>query len=157
MMTSTQPRTAIPTLIHWVGGHPLDSTSGRTADVTNPATGEIVAHLPLASEDEAANGVVAAAKAAFPARRDTSQARRARVLFQFRELLNGFGGWKNSLFGDTHAHGTDGVHFFTRGKVVTTRWLESRSRGRESGLPDERLNLMDRHTVSQHMMLRSKE
>ena len=25
-----------------------------------------------------------------------------------------FGGWKNSLFGDTHAHGTDGVHFFTR-------------------------------------------
>ena len=29
-----------------------------------------------------------------------------------------FGGWKNSLFGDTHAHGTDGVHFFTRGKVV---------------------------------------
>ncbi len=28
-----------------------------------------------------------------------------------------FGGWKNSLFGDTHAHGTEGVHFFTRGKV----------------------------------------
>jgi malonate-semialdehyde dehydrogenase (acetylating)/methylmalonate-semialdehyde dehydrogenase len=33
-----------------------------------------------------------------------------------------FGGWKASLFGDTHAHGTEGVHFFTRGKVVTTRW-----------------------------------
>jgi malonate-semialdehyde dehydrogenase (acetylating)/methylmalonate-semialdehyde dehydrogenase len=33
-----------------------------------------------------------------------------------------FGGWKNSLFGDTHAHGTEGVHFFTRGKVVTSRW-----------------------------------
>jgi malonate-semialdehyde dehydrogenase (acetylating)/methylmalonate-semialdehyde dehydrogenase len=33
-----------------------------------------------------------------------------------------FGGWKNSLFGDSHAHGTDGVHFYTRGKVVTTRW-----------------------------------
>jgi malonate-semialdehyde dehydrogenase (acetylating)/methylmalonate-semialdehyde dehydrogenase len=33
-----------------------------------------------------------------------------------------FGGWKNSLFGDTHAHGTEGVHFVTRGKVVTTRW-----------------------------------
>uniref|UniRef100_UPI00404B7A57 CoA-acylating methylmalonate-semialdehyde dehydrogenase n=1 Tax=Candidatus Planktophila sp. TaxID=2175601 RepID=UPI00404B7A57 len=30
-----------------------------------------------------------------------------------------FGGWKNSLFGDSHAHGTEGVHFFTRGKVVT--------------------------------------
>jgi malonate-semialdehyde dehydrogenase (acetylating) / methylmalonate-semialdehyde dehydrogenase len=33
-----------------------------------------------------------------------------------------FGGWKSSLFGDTHAHGVEGVHFFTRGKVVTTRW-----------------------------------
>jgi malonate-semialdehyde dehydrogenase (acetylating)/methylmalonate-semialdehyde dehydrogenase len=33
-----------------------------------------------------------------------------------------FGGWKSSLFGDTHAHGTEGVHFFTRGKVVTSRW-----------------------------------
>jgi malonate-semialdehyde dehydrogenase (acetylating) / methylmalonate-semialdehyde dehydrogenase len=35
-----------------------------------------------------------------------------------------FGGWKSSLFGDTHAHGTDGVHFYTRGKVVTSRWLD---------------------------------
>src|SRR5699024_12543364 len=35
-----------------------------------------------------------------------------------------FGGWKNSLFGDTHAHGTEGVHFFTRGKAVTTRWVD---------------------------------
>ncbi len=33
-----------------------------------------------------------------------------------------FGGWKSSLFGDTHAHGVEGVHFFTRGKVVTSRW-----------------------------------
>jgi malonate-semialdehyde dehydrogenase (acetylating)/methylmalonate-semialdehyde dehydrogenase len=35
-----------------------------------------------------------------------------------------FGGWKNSLFGDTHAHGTEGVHFFTRAKAVTARWPE---------------------------------
>jgi malonate-semialdehyde dehydrogenase (acetylating)/methylmalonate-semialdehyde dehydrogenase len=33
-----------------------------------------------------------------------------------------FGGWKASLFGDTHVHGTEGVHFYTRGKVVTARW-----------------------------------
>ncbi len=33
-----------------------------------------------------------------------------------------FGGWKASLFGDSHAHGAEGVHFFTRGKVVTSRW-----------------------------------
>ena len=35
-----------------------------------------------------------------------------------------FGGWKASLFGDSHAYGPEGVHFFTRGKVVTTRWPE---------------------------------
>ncbi|GAA1738366.1 CoA-acylating methylmalonate-semialdehyde dehydrogenase [Luedemannella helvata] len=35
-----------------------------------------------------------------------------------------FGGWKASLFGDTHVHGTEGVSFYTRGKVVTTRWPE---------------------------------
>ncbi|MFA9430185.1 CoA-acylating methylmalonate-semialdehyde dehydrogenase [Egicoccus sp. AB-alg2] len=36
-----------------------------------------------------------------------------------------FGGWKHSLFGDTHVHGTEGVHFYTRGKVVTARWPET--------------------------------
>ena len=36
-----------------------------------------------------------------------------------------FGGWKQSLFGDAHAHGADGVQFFTRGKVVTSRWPDA--------------------------------
>jgi malonate-semialdehyde dehydrogenase (acetylating)/methylmalonate-semialdehyde dehydrogenase len=35
-----------------------------------------------------------------------------------------FGGWKSSLFGDTHVHGPEGVKFYTRAKVVTTRWPE---------------------------------
>jgi len=47
-----------------------------------------------------------------------------------------FGGWKNSLFGDTHAHGTEGVHFFTRGKVVTTRWLDPSHGGLDLGFPE---------------------
>ena len=46
-----------------------------------------------------------------------------------------FGGWKNSLFGDTHAHGAEGVHFFTRGKVVTTRWLDPSHGGVDLGFP----------------------
>jgi malonate-semialdehyde dehydrogenase (acetylating) / methylmalonate-semialdehyde dehydrogenase len=46
-----------------------------------------------------------------------------------------FGGWKSSLFGDTHAHGTEGVHFFTRGKVVTTRWLDPSQGGIDLGFP----------------------
>ncbi|MFI0374450.1 CoA-acylating methylmalonate-semialdehyde dehydrogenase [Actinomadura sp. 1N219] len=47
-----------------------------------------------------------------------------------------FGGWKNSLFGDTHAHGTEGVHFFTRGKVVTSRWPDPARSGLDLGFPE---------------------
>jgi malonate-semialdehyde dehydrogenase (acetylating)/methylmalonate-semialdehyde dehydrogenase len=46
-----------------------------------------------------------------------------------------FGGWKHSLFGDAHAHGTDGVHFYTRGKVVTSRWLDPSHGGLNLGFP----------------------
>jgi malonate-semialdehyde dehydrogenase (acetylating)/methylmalonate-semialdehyde dehydrogenase len=46
-----------------------------------------------------------------------------------------FGGWKSSLFGDTHAHGSEGVHFFTRGKVVTSRWLDPSHGGLNLGFP----------------------
>jgi malonate-semialdehyde dehydrogenase (acetylating)/methylmalonate-semialdehyde dehydrogenase len=46
-----------------------------------------------------------------------------------------FGGWKNSLFGDTHAHGLEGVHFYTRGKVVTSRWLDPSHGGINLGFP----------------------
>ena len=33
-----------------------------------------------------------------------------------------FTGWKGSFFGDLHVHGTDGIDFYTRKKVVVTRW-----------------------------------
>ncbi len=46
-----------------------------------------------------------------------------------------FGGWKDSLFGDTHAHGADGVHFFTRGKVITSRWPDPGAGGINLGFP----------------------
>jgi malonate-semialdehyde dehydrogenase (acetylating)/methylmalonate-semialdehyde dehydrogenase len=48
-----------------------------------------------------------------------------------------FGGWKNSLFGDTHAHGVEGVHFFTRGKVITSRWLDPSHGGINLGFPTQ--------------------
>ncbi|MGB7359228.1 MAG: aldehyde dehydrogenase family protein, partial [Mycobacterium sp.] len=50
-----------------------------------------------------------------------------------------FGGWKNSLFGDAHAHGTDGVNFYTRQKAITQRWLDPSSRvsgGINLGFPE---------------------
>jgi len=46
-----------------------------------------------------------------------------------------FGGWKASLFGDSHAHGMDGVQFFTRQKAITSRWLDPSHGGIELGFP----------------------
>jgi malonate-semialdehyde dehydrogenase (acetylating)/methylmalonate-semialdehyde dehydrogenase len=46
-----------------------------------------------------------------------------------------FGGWKSSLFGDSHVHGREGVHFYTRGKVVTSRWPDPQHRGVNLGFP----------------------
>jgi malonate-semialdehyde dehydrogenase (acetylating)/methylmalonate-semialdehyde dehydrogenase len=46
-----------------------------------------------------------------------------------------FGGWKNSAFGDTKAHGVEGVHFFTRGKAITSRWLDPSHGGINLGFP----------------------
>ncbi|MDO0974080.1 CoA-acylating methylmalonate-semialdehyde dehydrogenase [Mycolicibacterium frederiksbergense] len=47
-----------------------------------------------------------------------------------------FGGWKASLFGDSHAHGMDGVNFFTRQKAITSRWLDPSHGGINLGFPE---------------------
>jgi malonate-semialdehyde dehydrogenase (acetylating)/methylmalonate-semialdehyde dehydrogenase len=49
-----------------------------------------------------------------------------------------FGGWKNSLFGAHSIYGPDGVHFYTRPKVVTTRWPDPEHRGVDLGFPRSR-------------------
>ncbi|MTD59291.1 CoA-acylating methylmalonate-semialdehyde dehydrogenase [Amycolatopsis pithecellobii] len=46
-----------------------------------------------------------------------------------------FGGWKDSLFGDSHAYGPEGFHFFTRTKVVTSRWPDPAQGGVSLGFP----------------------
>lgn len=46
-----------------------------------------------------------------------------------------FGGWKASLFGDTHVYGPEGVHFYTRTKVVTTRWPDPATSTVDLGFP----------------------
>jgi len=49
-----------------------------------------------------------------------------------------FGGWKASLFGDTHMYGPDGVHFYTRTKVVTARWPDPATSTVDLGFPQTR-------------------
>jgi malonate-semialdehyde dehydrogenase (acetylating)/methylmalonate-semialdehyde dehydrogenase len=48
---------------------------------------------------------------------------------------HGFGGWKRSLFGDTHAYGEEGVRFYTRQKSIMQRWPESTASGAEFAMP----------------------
>jgi malonate-semialdehyde dehydrogenase (acetylating) / methylmalonate-semialdehyde dehydrogenase len=49
-----------------------------------------------------------------------------------------FGGWKNSLFGDSHVYGPEGIHFYTRGKVVTRRWPDPATSKIDLGFPQTR-------------------
>jgi malonate-semialdehyde dehydrogenase (acetylating)/methylmalonate-semialdehyde dehydrogenase len=49
-----------------------------------------------------------------------------------------FGGWKASLFGDAHMYGPEGVQFYTKGKVVTSRWPDPATSGVDLGFPRTR-------------------
>ncbi len=49
-----------------------------------------------------------------------------------------FGGWKASLFGDTHMYGPEGVNFYTQGKVVTSRWPDPATSTVDLGFPETR-------------------
>ena len=74
-------------LQHYMNGQVYASNSGRQQDVFNPATGQVVAQVALASVAEV-EAVVAAAKAAAPAWAETAPLKRARVMFKFKELLD---------------------------------------------------------------------
>jgi malonate-semialdehyde dehydrogenase (acetylating)/methylmalonate-semialdehyde dehydrogenase len=74
-------------ITHWIDGRPHDGSSGRSAPVFNPATGQVTAEVDLASAAEV-DGAVASATAAAAQWRHSSLSRRAAVLFTFRELLH---------------------------------------------------------------------
>lgn len=71
---------------HYIGGSAVAGTSGRQQDVYNPATGAVIGSVPLASIDEV-NQAVALAKAALPEWAATPPAKRAQIMFDFRDLL----------------------------------------------------------------------
>ena len=74
-------------LTHFINGKRVAGTSGRFADVFNPATGEIQARLPLATPAELNAAVEDAAKAQI-AWGATNPQRRARVMMKFGQLIN---------------------------------------------------------------------
>ena len=79
-------RTGVKRINHWIGGRVYTGESGRSGPVYNPATGQKTAEVDFATAEEV-DGAVQAAKAAFPAWRALSLARRAELFFRIRELL----------------------------------------------------------------------
>ncbi len=71
---------------HFINGQMVAGSSGRFSDIYNPNTGEVQAQVALATEAEMA-GAIEAAEAAFPAWAATNPQRRARVMFEFKRLL----------------------------------------------------------------------
>jgi len=77
---------ATATVTHWINGKSVPSTSGRTGNVYDPATGEIIAQVAFASREEV-DHAVAAASAAFAGWRSTPLSRRAEVMFALRDRI----------------------------------------------------------------------
>ena len=84
-LTAATP-TSVRSVPHWINGRAVVGTSGRSGNIYNPATGEIQATVPFATDAEL-NAAVAAAEAAFSEWSSQPPLRRARVLFRLRELL----------------------------------------------------------------------
>ena len=78
--------TTLERLPLWIGGRAVAAHTTRYGEVTNPATGEVLRHVPLADAADV-DAAAAAAKAAWPAWRTAPALRRARVLMRFRELM----------------------------------------------------------------------
>jgi malonate-semialdehyde dehydrogenase (acetylating)/methylmalonate-semialdehyde dehydrogenase len=115
---STGTTATLPVRTHWIGGQEVPWSNGRVSPVYDPALGKITKHVALAS-DEDVHAAVEAAKAAFPAWRDQSLAKRTSVMFAFRELLNERKGELAEII--TSEHGkvlSDALGEITRGQEV---------------------------------------
>ena len=70
----------------WIDGKSVPAQSGRVGEVFDPASGAVIRRVPLAGQADV-DAAVAAAKVAYPAWRETTPLRRARILTRFRELM----------------------------------------------------------------------
>ena len=103
---------------HWIQGAEVKSNSGRLGDVYDPALGEVTKQVGFANKAEI-EASIASAKAAFPAWRDATLAKRQSVIFKFRELLDARKGELAAII--TEEHGkvlSDALGEITRGQEV---------------------------------------
>src|SRR5918912_487889 len=105
-------------ITHWIGGRRVEGGSGRSGPVYNPATGRQTGAVDFATAEEV-DAAVQAARAAFPAWRETSLAKRAELFFRIRELLHARRGELAEIL--TREHGkvlSDALGEVTRGLDV---------------------------------------
>ena len=132
----------------WLGPTLLDSVSTNMSVYTDEIFGPVLSVIRVSTYDEAlalinanpyGNGTAIFTNDGGAARRFQNEVEVGmvgiNVPIPVPTAYYSFGGWKNSLFGDTHAHGSEGVKFFTRGKAVTSRWLDPSHGGINLGFP----------------------
>lgn len=76
----------VTTLKNYIGGQWVESKSSRLEDVVNPATGEIIAKVPISEQQDVENAV-SVAKEAFDSWKKVSVVKRSRILFKYQQLL----------------------------------------------------------------------
>lgn len=136
---------------HWIGLSLLDKVSVTSDAYRDEIFGPVLSVLRVDSYEEGVALINASpygnGTAIFT--RDGGVARRFQMEVQAGMVgvnvpipvpvgYHSFGGWKDSIFGDHHIYGNDGVHFYTRGKVVTTRWPNPEDGGVDLGFPSHR-------------------
>ncbi|HEY3906763.1 MAG TPA: CoA-acylating methylmalonate-semialdehyde dehydrogenase [Streptosporangiaceae bacterium] len=132
----------------WLGPSVLDHVTPQMSCYTDEIFGPVLSVVRAGSYDEAlavingnqyGNGTAIFTNDGGAARRFTHEVEVGmvgiNVPIPVPMAFYSFGGWKSSLFGDTHVHGTEGVHFYTRGKAVTSRWLDPSHGGVNLGFP----------------------
>src|SRR5262245_27465094 len=132
----------------WLGPSVLDHVTQQMSCYSDEIFGPVLSVVraptcaePLASgsENPYGNGVAICTNDGGAARRFVSEVEvgmvGGNVPIPVPMAYYSFGGWKASLFADTHMHGTEGIHFYTRGKAVTSRWLDPSHGGVSLGFP----------------------
>jgi malonate-semialdehyde dehydrogenase (acetylating)/methylmalonate-semialdehyde dehydrogenase len=129
----------------WVGPTLIDQVAPEMSVYTDEIFGPVLSVVRSGSLDEAielinrntyANGAAIFTGSGHEARRFQREAEVGmigiNVPIPVPMAFYSFGGWKDSLFGDHHIHGPEGVRFYTRGKAITARWPETNAVGPEA-------------------------
>ena len=133
---------------YWLGPTLIDGVAAHMSVYTDEVFGPVLcivrapsyeAAIELVNTNRYGNGVAIFTRDGGAARRFTAEVEAGmvgvNVAIPVPVAYHSFGGWGESLFGDTHIYGPEGVAFYTRNKVVTTRWADPSTRGTDLGFP----------------------